>query len=128
MAIGLGISSSYNSNSATTTAWEGTLDAISAGILLYTGLVEASSNPVNGDLQTQLTFAVFDLIAARTRDSFQSQDPDRQCRTHHLYFHLYPDGQRNYGAYRLLGVSETNERDLKGPRTSSSDSPLCIAF
>ena len=118
MAIGLGISSSYNSNSATTTAREGTLDAISAGILLYTGLVEASSSPVNGDLQTQLTLAVLDLIAARARDSFQSQDPDRQCRTHHLYLHLYPHGQWNYGADRLLGVNETNERDFEGPCTS----------
>jgi hypothetical protein len=42
MAIGLGISNSYNTKSPTTTAWEGTLDAISAGILLYTGLVEVS--------------------------------------------------------------------------------------
>jgi len=40
MAIGIGISKTYNPMSASTMAWEGTLDAISAGILLYTGLVE----------------------------------------------------------------------------------------
>jgi hypothetical protein len=40
IAVGLAISSSYNSQSSTTLAVEGILDAISAGILLYTGLVE----------------------------------------------------------------------------------------
>ncbi|KAG7561854.1 hypothetical protein FFLO_02671 [Filobasidium floriforme] len=46
MAIGLGISNSYNTKSPTTTAWEGTLDAISAGILLYTGLVELLAHEI----------------------------------------------------------------------------------
>lgn len=40
MAIGLGIRTSYNAESATASIVSGILDAISAGILLYTGLVE----------------------------------------------------------------------------------------
>lgn len=40
IAIGLGVRSSYNPGSSTASAVSGCLDAISAGILLYTGLVE----------------------------------------------------------------------------------------
>lgn len=40
IAIGLGIRESYNGNGATANAVSGVLDAFSAGILLYTGLVE----------------------------------------------------------------------------------------
>ncbi|KAE8209611.1 hypothetical protein CF327_g6432 [Tilletia walkeri] len=40
LAIGLGIRSTYNENSATSNYVTGTFDSISAGILLYTGLVE----------------------------------------------------------------------------------------
>lgn len=40
IAIGLGIRSTYNPGSSTAAAVSGCLDAISAGILLYTGLVE----------------------------------------------------------------------------------------
>ncbi|CAD6892091.1 unnamed protein product [Tilletia controversa] len=40
LAIGLGIRSSYNEDSATANYVTGTFDSISAGILLYTGLVE----------------------------------------------------------------------------------------
>ncbi|KAG8980947.1 high-affinity Zn(2+) transporter zrt1 [Tulasnella sp. 427] len=40
IAIGLGVRSTYNPGSTTATAVSGCLDAISAGILLYTGLVE----------------------------------------------------------------------------------------
>lgn len=40
MAIGLGIRTNYNPQSATANIVSGILDAISAGILLYTGLVE----------------------------------------------------------------------------------------
>jgi len=46
MAIGLAVSSSYNSQSSANLAVEGILDAISAGILLYTGLVEVTWNPL----------------------------------------------------------------------------------
>lgn len=40
IAIGLGIRSSYNPQSATASIVSGVMDALSSGILLYTGLVE----------------------------------------------------------------------------------------
>jgi zinc transporter 1/2/3 len=40
IAIGMGISSSYNDNSPTALAVQGVFDAISAGILLYMALVD----------------------------------------------------------------------------------------
>jgi solute carrier family 39 (zinc transporter), member 1/2/3 len=40
MAIGLGLRTTYDSASQTALLVSGTLDAISSGILLYTGLVE----------------------------------------------------------------------------------------
>lgn len=40
MAIGLGVRETYNPNSVTANIVSGVLDSISAGILLYTGLVE----------------------------------------------------------------------------------------
>ncbi|KAG7530859.1 hypothetical protein FFLO_04766 [Filobasidium floriforme] len=46
MAIGLGLSSSYNRRSQTTMAVEGVLHALSAGILLYTGLVELLAHEI----------------------------------------------------------------------------------
>ena len=47
MAIGLGLSSSYNRRSQKTMAVEGVLHALSAGILLYTGLVEVSLGTIS---------------------------------------------------------------------------------
>lgn len=40
IAIGLGVRTTYNSGSYTANVVSGVLDAISAGILIYTGLVE----------------------------------------------------------------------------------------
>ncbi|KAJ7599376.1 ZIP-like iron-zinc transporter [Mycena floridula] len=40
IAIGLGVRSTYNPNSTTATIVSGTLDSLSSGILIYTGLVE----------------------------------------------------------------------------------------
>jgi len=40
IAIGLGIRTTYNPISTTASLVQGTLDALSAGVLLYTGLVE----------------------------------------------------------------------------------------
>ena len=40
MAVGLGIRNTYNEDSATANYITGTFDSVSAGILLYTGLVE----------------------------------------------------------------------------------------
>jgi len=41
IAIGLGVKSTYNPGSVTASIVSGVLDALSAGILIYTGLVEA---------------------------------------------------------------------------------------
>jgi zinc transporter 1/2/3 len=40
IAVGLGVKSTYNPGSTTASIVSGILDAISSGILLYTGLVE----------------------------------------------------------------------------------------
>lgn len=40
IAIGLGVRTTYNPSSTTASIVSGTLDALSAGVLLYTGLVE----------------------------------------------------------------------------------------
>jgi hypothetical protein len=42
VAIGLGVRESFNANGAAMNGASGVLDAFSAGILLYTGLVEVS--------------------------------------------------------------------------------------
>lgn len=44
IAVGLGIRNTYNPNSTTASIVSGVMDSLSAGILLYTGLVEASSH------------------------------------------------------------------------------------
>ncbi|WWD22091.1 hypothetical protein CI109_106580 [Kwoniella shandongensis] len=46
VAIGLGVRESYNGNGATANIVSGVLDAISAGILLYTGLVELMAHEI----------------------------------------------------------------------------------
>lgn len=42
IAVGLGVKTTYNPNSTTASIVSGVLDSLSAGILLYTGLVEVS--------------------------------------------------------------------------------------
>ena len=42
IAIGLGVRTSYNPGSATASIVSGILDSLSAGVLVYTGLVEVS--------------------------------------------------------------------------------------
>jgi solute carrier family 39 (zinc transporter), member 1/2/3 len=42
IAIGLGVRSTYNPGSTAASVVSGVLDAISAGILIYTGLIEVS--------------------------------------------------------------------------------------
>jgi zinc transporter 1/2/3 len=44
IAVGLGLRSSYNPGSATASIVSGVLDSLSAGILIYTGLVEVRSS------------------------------------------------------------------------------------
>lgn len=45
IAIGLGIRSTYNPGSTTASIISGTLDSLSSGILIYTGLVEVITLP-----------------------------------------------------------------------------------
>ena len=61
IAIGLGVRTTYNSGSFTANVVSGVLDAISAGILIYTGLVELLArdflfNPRRTNNNRQLTF------------------------------------------------------------------------
>lgn len=42
IAVGLGVRTTYNPDSTTASIVSGVLDALSAGILMYTGLVEVS--------------------------------------------------------------------------------------
>jgi zinc transporter 1/2/3 len=43
IAVGLGVHTTYNPDSTTASIVSGVLDALSAGILIYTGLVEVST-------------------------------------------------------------------------------------
>ena len=43
IAVGLGVRTTYNPNSTTASIVSGTLDSLSAGVLVYTGLVEVSN-------------------------------------------------------------------------------------
>lgn len=71
IAIGLGIRSSYNPGSTTSSIVSGIMDALSSGILLYTGLVELLAHEFlfNPSMQKasnkQITFAsLFVLLGA----------------------------------------------------------------
>ena len=44
IAIGLGVRTTYNPNSTTASIVSGVLDSLSAGVLVYTGLVEVRTN------------------------------------------------------------------------------------
>ena len=48
-AAGLGVRTTYNANSNTANIVSGVLDSFSAGILLYTGLVEVRVSAALGD-------------------------------------------------------------------------------
>jgi zinc transporter 1/2/3 len=67
IAVGLGISTTYNSGSFTANVVSGVLDAISAGILIYTGLVELLArdflfNPDRSRDNKKLTFMVVSVL------------------------------------------------------------------
>ncbi|KAF9508855.1 hypothetical protein BS47DRAFT_203890 [Hydnum rufescens UP504] len=60
IAVGLGVRSTYNPDSARANIVTGTLDSISAGILLYTGLVELLAHEFlfNSKMQNASTFKI----------------------------------------------------------------------
>lgn len=67
IAAGLGVRTTYNAGSFTANIVSGVLDSISAGILLYTGLVELIArdflfNPDRTSNDKQLTFMVCSLL------------------------------------------------------------------
>ncbi|EXJ86424.1 hypothetical protein A1O3_03375 [Capronia epimyces CBS 606.96] len=67
IAIGLGVRTTYNPNSFTANVVSGVLDAMSAGILLYTGLVELLArdflfNPMRTKDNKRLAFMIFNVI------------------------------------------------------------------
>lgn len=64
IAIGLGVRTTYNPNSFTANVVSGVLDSMSAGILIYTGLVELLArdflfNPLRTKDNKRLTFMLF---------------------------------------------------------------------
>ena len=86
-------------------AVEGVLHALSAGILLYTGLVEVSFGTTSSSsLISALIRANIDGPAARTRDPVQPEDDlgERGQGDVHLYVHL--GRERNHGSDRVLGM------------------------
>ncbi|KAH7418030.1 Zinc/iron permease [Cadophora sp. MPI-SDFR-AT-0126] len=67
IAIGLGVRNTYNAGSMTANIISGVLDAISAGILIYTGLVELLArdflfNPELSRSSKRLTFMIFCVL------------------------------------------------------------------
>jgi zinc transporter 1/2/3 len=67
IAIGLGVRTTYNPNSFTANVVSGVLDAMSAGILIYTGLVELLArdflfNPMRTKDNKRLTFMVICVL------------------------------------------------------------------
>ncbi|KAK9344255.1 Zinc/iron permease [Lipomyces starkeyi] len=67
IAIGLGVRTTYSSGSFTANIISGVLDSISAGILIYTGLVELLArdflfNPHRTTSSSQLTFVLISLL------------------------------------------------------------------
>ncbi len=57
IAAGLGVRTTYNPDSTTASIVSGTLDALSSGILIYTGLVEVSGLHLIVDGELLLTGA-----------------------------------------------------------------------
>lgn len=67
IAIGLGVRTTYNPNSNTANIVSGILDSISAGILIYTGLVELLArdfmfDPCRTNSRRQLSFMIMSLL------------------------------------------------------------------
>jgi len=67
IAIGLGVRTTYNPNSDTANIVSGILDSISAGILIYTGLVELLArdflfDPLRTKDNKRLGFMVFCVL------------------------------------------------------------------
>ncbi|KIW36090.1 uncharacterized protein PV06_11603 [Exophiala oligosperma] len=67
IAIGLGLRTTYNSNSYTANVVSGLLDAISAGILIYTGLVELMArdflfSPDRTNNDRKLAFMIISML------------------------------------------------------------------
>lgn len=56
MAIGLGVRTTYNPDSANALIVSGVLDALSAGVLLYTGLVELLAHDFLFNRESESTF------------------------------------------------------------------------
>lgn len=75
MAIGLGVLNQFNGNDKSTIVAVGTLDALSAGILLWVGIVDMWSHDwLHGDLRNagivRTLIALFALVAGLVLMSF----------------------------------------------------------
>lgn len=94
VAAGYGARQTYNDNSGTKNAVAGVLDAFSAGILLYTGLVEVSI------LLPGTSLAVTDLrkfIALGSRNLAQPENDEGVDRKTDIHLYMYASRQWSDG-------------------------------
>jgi zinc transporter 1/2/3 len=86
VAAGYGARSSYNDNGATKNAVSGVLDAFSAGILLYTGLVEVSLL-LTCSPSHKLTF--FEILVVGSRNPPQPKNDEGFEWKTNIHLHMY---------------------------------------
>jgi hypothetical protein len=103
IAVGLGIKSTYNPGSTTASIVSGTLDSISSGILLYTGLVEVRVQCPRESYTSEVD-CDGPLSATCTRVPVQPHHAPSLEQAVSVRFYQYVDGGRHYVTSRPLGV------------------------
>jgi len=103
MAIGLGLRTTYDPASQTALIVSGILDAISSGILLYTGLVELLAHEFLFSDGTSSLLRCFIRRCEVDRSSYQG----RSDMESDLFFGMFVCWNRYYGIVRQMGVSES---------------------
>ena len=88
-------------------AVEGVLHALSAGILLYTGLVEVSLGTTSSSsLISALIRANLTVLATCARDPVQPKDDLGERGQGDVYFYVHLGRERDHGSDRILGVKK----------------------
>lgn len=107
IAIGLGVRTTYNPDSTTASVVSGILDALSSGILLYTGLVEVCYSIFNHAWTgTDLSFEQLTRTASRSRIPFQSGHEQGVNGKTQLCMHLYVIRCWYHGIAWSLGLED----------------------
>jgi hypothetical protein len=101
MAVGLAMHASYNADDPGALVVSGVLDSLSAGILLYTALVEVRLSRTS----IYICFDLIDYAAARTRDLIQRGANERACKALGSGSSLGSIGMLCYGTSRKVGVN-----------------------